>query len=116
MMNEPNEEVPIANVNSRILLLLIGTGLTGYFVVWAIWQVQHHAPEISYSVEGSGMGVLCLILGAMLLITPNKTAALLRLDQNNLKLKDVLVLGGFAMLGLVLVVAMDLYFSSMGYH
>ena len=115
-MNEPNEETPNANKNSAILVLLIGTGLTGYCDVWAIWQIQHHAPEISYSVEGSGVGVLSLILGAMLLIAPQKAAALLKFDKDNLKLKDILVLGGFAMLGLVIVVAMDLYFRSMGYH
>jgi hypothetical protein len=115
-MNEPNEEAPTVNAKTGILLLLAGAGLTGYFVIWAIWQAQHHVPEISYSVKGSGMGVLFLILGAMFLIAPQKTAALLKLDKNNLKLKDVLLLGGFAILGLALVVAMDLYFSSMGYR
>ena len=101
---------------SAWILILLGLGLTGYFVLWPIWQVQHHAQEITFTGELGFAGILLFFIGIARLIAPQATLALLKMDRQNLKKKDIALLLLIGILAIAAAAGMEYYFNSMGYH
>lgn len=98
------------------ILILLSLGLIGYFILWPIWQVQHNAPEITFSGELGLAGILLFIIGIAKSIAPEATNALFKMDRQNLKAKDIVLLAIVAVFGIAAAVGFEYYFNSMGYH
>ena len=101
---------------SAWILILLGLALIGYFVLWPIWQVQHGAPEITFTGELGFAGILLFFIGIARLIAPQATLALAKMDMQNLKKKDVVLLVLTAILAIACAAGMEYYFNLMGYH
>ena len=98
------------------LLIFFGLGLIGYFVLWPIWQVQHHAQEIDYQAELGFGGILILFIGIFRVLSPRGASALLKMDTSNFQLKDVIFLILTGLFAIASGIGMNYYFNSMGYH
>jgi hypothetical protein len=114
----PEHQHARAESKARLLGLWIflgGLAFSAFTVGWPIWQAKNHESEIWLSMKGVAVSLLLTLFGIWKMISGSTADKINKLDEKNLKFRDVATILVLAALGIAGYLWLRFHLEGLGY-